>query len=153
MTTWLYNQYRQVIHPLVVFLSKSYIQFTHMTIVPYIILYYQDWTSLTIGLTYYRGILLLLLLLCHLYLFVITWHLSLWFNAMCQCLVKHKTFSPLWLHMHFIRPYMLMTNNSMTCVKLVPWVRVHEWVCRHDHFQFCHLLNNHSVVKINLCLG
>lgn len=138
MTTWVYNQYRKVIHPLVVFLSKLYIQFTHMTTIPYTILYYQDCTSLTIGLTYYRGILYIYIYIYHLYLLVITWHFSFWFNAMCQCLVEHKMLSPLWLHPHFIRPCMFMTNISMTCVikgivthvKLAPRVRVrvHKWV-------------------------
>jgi hypothetical protein len=43
----------------------------------------------------------------------------------------------------------------MIHVKLVAWVRVRvdERVCRRDHFWFCHMLNNHLVVKISLGSG
>jgi len=131
-------------------------------------IYHTIWskcTSLTIGLTYYRKILYIYIYIYHLYLFIITWHLSLWFNATCQCVIDHRMLSPLGLHPHFIQPCMFMTNNSMTRVirkiathvKLVAWVRVkvrvHEGVCHHEHFLFCHVANNHLFVKISLGSG
>jgi hypothetical protein len=88
------------------FLSKSYLQFAHMTTILYTILYYQDCTSLIVGLTNYKIIYVI-------YIYLLS-PSTCPCDSMCQCLVEHRMFSLLRLHPHFNLPHMFMTKSNMT---------------------------------------